>query len=162
MTKIKTQSAQAAALIRAELKKNYPEIKFSITSKNYSMGNSVSISWIDAMPPATVEAIADKYQYGHFNGMEDIYEYSNKQDFPQAKYVSCYREISQAIRDKIRQDLAMILSIPNENYSRLPQNYEYFGYDISQATHRLSYSYDFRKGFTGVRECSGLGGLELY
>ena len=34
------------------------------------------------------EKIVSKYQYGHFDGMNDIYEYSNsREDIPQAKYI---------------------------------------------------------------------------
>lgn len=98
-TKIfKTQAAQAAHTIKAELKKEFPGIKFSVSSDTYSMGNSVRISWTDGPTTSQVEKICDKYQYGHFNGMEDIYEFSNNRaDIPQAKYVQYSRHQSEEI-----------------------------------------------------------------
>lgn len=85
-----------AANIRIQLKKAFPGIKFSVTSEYYSGGNSINIRW--AMGPTTkeVEAITGKYQEGHFNGMEDIYEYDHSNIwtdlFGGAKYVSENRE----------------------------------------------------------------------
>jgi hypothetical protein len=48
--------------------------------------------------------MTDKYQYGHFNGMEDIYEYSNNNDaIPQTKYLFVEPDETQAmesVKDK--------------------------------------------------------------
>jgi hypothetical protein len=96
--KIKTQAAQAAAAIRKELKENFPQIKFSVKSENYAGGNSVNISWVDGVPESKVKAITSKYEYGTFNGMNDIYEYDNVNDnLPQVKYISEIRTISNEI-----------------------------------------------------------------
>lgn len=87
--------AAAAKAIREELKKAFPAVKFSVVSESFSMGNSVHINWTDGATTKEVESITDKYQYGHFNGMEDIYENTNsRDDIPQAKYVSCSRSMS--------------------------------------------------------------------
>lgn len=95
-------SAQAAAAIREELKTKFKGVKFSVTSDNFSMGNSVDIRWTDGPTEDEVSAISGKYQYGHFNGMEDIYEYSNsREDIPQAKYVSEHRKQSEETRAAI-------------------------------------------------------------
>lgn len=96
--KIKTQSAQCAALIKSELKENFPQTKFRVTSSNYSMGDSVNVSWVDGAAHEAVEQILVKYQYGRFNGCEDIYESTNRRDdIPQTKYLFCERTISQEI-----------------------------------------------------------------
>lgn len=93
--KIKTQAAQAAQQIREILKKEFPTIKFSVKSDNYSMGDSVNVSWVDGVAPKKVYALIGHYQYGKFNGMEDIYEYTNRRDdIPQTKYLFCDRKIS--------------------------------------------------------------------
>jgi ribosomal protein S28E/S33 len=87
--------AAASAAIKAELLKNFPTVKFSVTSESFSMGNSVHISWKDGPKTEEVKAISGKYQYGHFNGMDDIYENTNsRDDIPQAKYVSESRSMS--------------------------------------------------------------------
>ena len=90
--------AGAAAAIKAELKAAFPGIKFSVTSDSFSMGDSVHISWTDGPTTEEVKAISGKYQYGHFNGMEDIYEHTNRrEDIPQSKYVSESRSKSEIV-----------------------------------------------------------------
>lgn len=94
----KSSHAAAAAAIREELKKVFPGIKFSVRSDSFSMGNSIDIEWTDGPTTDEVEKFSGKYQYGHFNGMEDIYEYSNRrEDIPQAKYVSEHRKMSEQV-----------------------------------------------------------------
>jgi hypothetical protein len=104
-----TQSAQAAKAIKQELKQAYPNIKFSVVSDNYSMGDSVRINWTDGPTEKQVSSITDKYQYGSFNGMEDIYETTNRrEDLPQSKYVQCSRsrsdETDALIIEQIKKD----------------------------------------------------------
>jgi hypothetical protein len=93
-----TGAATTAKAIRAKLKEVFPEIKFSVTSSNFAGGDSVSISWTDGPVTKLVERITNQYQEGHFNGMEDIYEYDRidieKLGCPGAKYVQCSREQS--------------------------------------------------------------------
>jgi hypothetical protein len=102
---MKTDSAKAAKLIKQELTKAFPSTKFSVTSDNYSMGCSVSINWTDGPTAEQVEAYSNKYQYGHFDGRVDLYEYSNsREDIPQAKYVQTSRDMSDETRDKIIAD----------------------------------------------------------
>ena len=85
-----SEAAQAAKLIRKELKAAFPKTKFSVTSEYFSMGNAVNISWDNGPAKSEVHEISDKYEYGHFDGMTDMYECSNSQDgMPQAKYVFC-------------------------------------------------------------------------
>lgn len=96
--KVKTEAARTAQVMRKELKTNFPGIKFKVRSDTYSMGDSVSISWDNGPTTKAVNDIVNKYQYGHFNGMEDIYEYSNKiEDIPQVKFVQTSRHISDDI-----------------------------------------------------------------
>ena len=95
MSKIKSSQAQAAQAIRKELKEAFPGVKFSVTSEGYSMGDSVHINWTDGPSTKQVETYTKKYQYGHFNGMEDLYENSNnRDDIPQSKFVFAQRELS--------------------------------------------------------------------
>ncbi|MEE9302198.1 MAG: LPD29 domain-containing protein [Thiotrichaceae bacterium] len=86
---MKYEHSQAAALIRKELKAN--GIPAKVRSESYSMGSSISVRLLNNPLPITVSKVTEavaKYQYGHFNGMEDIYEHSNsREDIPQAKHV---------------------------------------------------------------------------
>ena len=91
-------AAQTAKAIKSELKKEFPAIKFSVKSSNFSMGNSVDVSWVDGPSQSQVSAITGKYQYGSFDGMQDLYEYTNsRDDIPQAKWVQTSRTISDEI-----------------------------------------------------------------
>lgn len=90
---MRTQVAQCASLVRKELKTLYPTIKFSVRSENYSMGDSVNVSYprellTDEQHKELNALLRGKYQYGHFNGMDDIYENSNRDDtIPQTKFL---------------------------------------------------------------------------
>lgn len=98
--------AMAAKAIREELKKAFPEVKFSVKSDSFSGGDSVDIRYTDGPASKKVEAYTDKYQYGHFNGMIDMYESSNRRDdIPQVKFVHVSREISKEVNEKIEKEL---------------------------------------------------------
>jgi hypothetical protein len=92
-----TGAAATAAAIRIRLKREFPGIKFSVTSSNFSMGNSVDIHWTDGPRSKDVDSIVDQYQYGHFDGMTDCYNYrdiSKDLGCPGAKYVMTQRSLT--------------------------------------------------------------------
>lgn len=94
--------ALCAKAIRNELKKAYPNTKFSVTSESFSMGNAVRINWDNGPTVEMVDAITGKYEYGHFDGMTDSYEYSNRRnDIPQIKYVTTNRTVTNDIQEAI-------------------------------------------------------------
>jgi hypothetical protein len=125
--------------IRKELKKAFPEIKFSIRKIHYG---SITISYNDGIPEKDVETIVLKYEEGNFNGMEDIYEYNNNV-FPKlfggAKYIFIERTISEENRKKIIDELS-----------------ESYGIDFNdeQAVYNKfkDYSYRNRKIYEKLRE----------
>jgi hypothetical protein len=89
--------ALASANIRRLLKPAFPGIEFSVTSKSYSGGNSVSIHWTDGPSTEQVEEIAKRFQGGSFDGMTDCYDYESTtwtDLFGEAKYVQTSRSIS--------------------------------------------------------------------
>lgn len=102
---MKTQAAQAAALFRAEIKKAYPGLKFKCTSKNYAGGSSIRVEYEDQPKEVheAIKAMSHKYQYGHFDGMQDLYEYDNVKDHAQAKHVFVSNVMSDAKREEIYQ-----------------------------------------------------------
>jgi len=124
--------ALAAAAIKKELKTVFPKMKVSVTSDSFSMGNSVSVSWNDGATVSEVEDIADKYQYGHFNGMEDIYEYSNsRDDIPQAKYVTTSRHMSEETKEYLK-------NLFYEQWGRVYDDYgDYEGESGSKILYRM-------------------------
>lgn len=86
--------AKTAKAIRKELKASFPQLKVSVTSEAFSMGDAVRVSILTEETIETVEKIRElvsKYQYGSFNGMTDSYDYTNcRDDIPQVKWVSVY------------------------------------------------------------------------
>ena len=101
-----TASAACAKAIRSDLKVAFPGIKFKVNSENFAGGNTVNVRWEDGPNKNNVESLISKYEYGHFNAMEDRYEYSNtRNDIPQVKYLFTQREMSEEKRKKVESVL---------------------------------------------------------
>lgn len=89
---MKSTQALTARAIRKELKKAFPEQKFSVTSDSGAMTSSVRIEWTEGVQVKDVDAIVNKYKYGSFNGMIDMYENTNyRDDIPQVKFITTTR-----------------------------------------------------------------------
>lgn len=154
MKKMKNKSthAEAAQLIRKELKKEFPSIKFSVCSDSYSGGNSVRISWKDGPITDNVSKITRKYQYGHFDGMCDCYEYSNVNDnFPQVKYVFNNREVSESIKDECFEQLKKTLygweNIIDRNETNLELKKHWGFWTATEYMFRIFIKMDLTNGF---------------
>ena len=97
-----SEAAQAAKIIRKELKKH--NVPGKVLSSSYSMGSSVRVTLLDPMP-ATIKKVrrfCSDYQYGHFDGMNDIYEHSNtNEELPQAKHVTVTAQHSPALKQEV-------------------------------------------------------------
>ena len=94
MIKELTEHARTAKAIRKELKKNFG-VKFHVKSRDFAGGDDVRIYWTDGPSENEVEKVVNKYQYGSFDGMKDMYEYTNdRKDIAQVKYVLCERTLS--------------------------------------------------------------------
>jgi hypothetical protein len=118
---MKTRSAICASEIKKELKVAFKNVKFSVRSDNFAGGNSVDITWTDGPTTEKVKNIVGKRQYGHFDGMIDLYELSNvRKDITQAKYVMPKREISFAFACKlaeiIKENRGVEIEIKHTNY----------------------------------------------
>jgi hypothetical protein len=115
----KNSYALAASNIRKELKNKFPGQKFSVRSSSFAGGNSVDVRWIDGPTTAEVEEITSKYQYGRFNGMEDIYEYDrdHNDDYGSAKYVQTNRTISNENKIAVCEELSIAYEVKENTYS---------------------------------------------
>lgn len=76
-----------ASVIKQYVKKKYPEVTVSSSSKSFSMGNSVDIyisdergAEVDKSIISDVSAFGNLFRYGRFNGMEDMYEMNEGDD----------------------------------------------------------------------------------
>lgn len=61
-----------AKLIRAQLKKHFPETKFSVKSDRYAGGSSIRVRWTNGPTQPEVDAITDPFAGGGFDGMIDM------------------------------------------------------------------------------------------
>lgn len=90
-----SESAQAAKAIRKILKKEFPHLKFTVTSSSNG-GTSVNVGYLNGVPTKEVQKHIGQFQKGHFDGMTDCYEYSNTNDeIPQVKFLFVNRELSE-------------------------------------------------------------------
>lgn len=126
---------EAAKNLRKDLKKHFPGVKFSVRS-DYS---SVNVTWVDGPTRAMVEEIANRYQCGSFNGMEDIYEYSNSPFttlFGGAQYVFCSRTLSEKLEaatfEKLRRRFPNAPTLEDYKKGNL-WKFESYRYTVQQA-----------------------------
>lgn len=137
---MKSNQAQVAKLCKQYLTAR--GITCCVKSASFSMGNSVSITVYDQAPDALKELQKEfrQYEQGHFNGMEDIYEYSNRRDdIPQTKYLSVQNDTS----DELKQAAWDWLRVKWIGGESLPEKYtgaygpQLSDVDASTMTHRL-------------------------
>lgn len=78
-------SKLVASAIRKELKALYPNVKFSVVMSSYS---AVRIKYSFGVSEKEIQSLCSKYEMGYFDGMDDMYHYSNRNDsIPQCQYV---------------------------------------------------------------------------
>ena len=118
-----TGAALTAKVIKKRLTTLYPQVKFSVRSDVFSMGNSIDIRWTDGPMQKSVEAVTGQYQRGSFNCMTDMYEHvgiNPSLGCEGAKYVECHRTISSGY-------MAAIVEKAKGRYGILdPNDYGYY------------------------------------
>ncbi len=106
MRLVHSSQCLAATAVRVELKSVFPGIVFMVRSEGFASGNSVDIDYVDGPSVTAVRVVTEKYQYGHFDGMTDLYECSNsRKDLPQVKYVCVSRAFSKLASKKLMLEL---------------------------------------------------------
>lgn len=98
MAKKWISAKDTAAMIRTSLKEAFPGVKFSVRSDN----NAVRVNWIDGPSAAQVEAVANVFKGGYFDGMIDYagtIQHMINGEVVQfgAKYIFCNRDHSDAL-----------------------------------------------------------------
>lgn len=109
---MKSRQAKAAKEIKSILTDKFPDTKFSVTSDSFAGGDAVRVKWTDGATTDQVKQLVDHYQEGSFDGMRDIYEYSNsRDDIPQVKYVTYSRSWSDEAKAEIRAGICNAFGI---------------------------------------------------
>lgn len=65
-------TVEQAKLIRVQLKKHFPGIKFQVKSHKYAGGSSINIHWNNGPTQPEVDAIVEPFSGGGFDGMIDM------------------------------------------------------------------------------------------
>lgn len=109
-------SRDTAAMLRRILRRAFPACRFSVRTGRGAGVSAVDIRWTDGPTRRAVEAIADEFRAGSFDGMTDCYDYRRGVDRyvivdgvtyeRGCQYVSCQRELSPAFRVRIAQAIS--------------------------------------------------------
>lgn len=113
-------TVERAREIRKELKIKFPGVKFSVRTKKYSGGSSISVSWIDFPTVAAVEEITNKYEsirYDEYTG--EILSGGNT-------YIHTYNTWSQEMETEIKENLIKKYGI--EFYNEHIEGYDFYRY----------------------------------
>lgn len=102
MTKQLSRHAEAAKLIRNHLKAQ------GIAGRVRSEPSCINV-YVTDLEPSIAKPLNDYvrgFQYGHFDGMTDCYDYSNRRDdIPQVKFAFFNNEMSDKMRETIYQHI---------------------------------------------------------
>jgi len=107
----RSSHALGAKNIRTELKRHFPWVKFTVTSKSFSGGNSINIRWDLGPTSQAVNAITDRYQESDFDGMQDLSiprRTLHPELFGGAKYVHEQRSFPHELYDQVGRDLCAL------------------------------------------------------
>ena len=91
--------SKVAANLRAELKRAFPGVKFSVCSKEFSGGNDIRVDWSDGPTVDQVHEITYKYENHETDYTGDYRDYKPhafNEVFGGTKYLFCTRHMSQA------------------------------------------------------------------
>lgn len=84
----KADTRKTTSIIKAEIKKRFPSVqKLSVKTDSFANGSIMYVRYHAPEAIEELEIFVKSFQYGHFNGMEDIYEYSNKEDIILQGYI---------------------------------------------------------------------------
>lgn len=83
---------EAAKMLRAELKRRWPQVKFSVRSEKYSMGSHMNVAWIDGPTQRAVEEVANAYSGARFDGSNDSTYYVSSWLLPAGLAVAATRD----------------------------------------------------------------------
>ena len=64
--------AETAGIVRARLKREFPSVRFSVRSRRYAGGASITVSWKDGPLVSEVAPITSQYKGAGFDGIIDM------------------------------------------------------------------------------------------
>lgn len=125
----KADRRKTSSLIKKHIKANFPVKSVRVSSNVYSMGSSINVTYVADEKIEGIEAFVDSLQYGHFDGMQDMYIHDDSADvimdgfiLKRAKYAFCkfeqYQEPEPAAQEPAP---AVAKPAPRPRIRRAPQ-----------------------------------------
>lgn len=113
-------TVEKAKAIRSELKETFKGVKFSVRTKKYSGGSSISINWTDFPAASAVEEITSKYE------SISRCEYTGEILSGGNTYIHTYNTWSEDMENTIKENLITKYGI--EFYNEHIEGYNYYRY----------------------------------
>src|SRR5258708_4615830 len=101
--------AETAKLVRSELAKRFPGVKFGVRSKVYSMGASIDVRYVDGPPTAEVKVVTDRFEGATFDGMQDLKSYHDSVLHGEAvsfgaDFIFVWRDLSPSAVSQVKKE----------------------------------------------------------
>lgn len=118
--------ADTAKLLRAALKEAFPETKFSVRSKTYSGGASISVEYENGPSVTKADQVANQFAGADFDGMQDLKTYKEAMFNGErvhfgADFVFVNRNLSAETRERIARFLAEIYGVDFVSMNDYPE-----------------------------------------
>lgn len=132
--------------IRTELKRNFPETKFSVRYDSFTGGNEYSITWTDGPTRDAVEKIVDKYQDSHSDYTGDYFDYDPSEFnelFGGVKYVLTQREHGANFKLDVCEKYEGLNENTYLSYQKYPKDFNMFygcGYGETPTFEKVVYN----------------------
>ena len=114
-------TVEKAKEIRKELKSKFKGVKFSVRTKKYSGGSSISVSWVDFPTVEAVEEITSKYESVRYD------EYTGEILSGGNTYIHTYNTWSEEMEASIKENL--VKKYGAEFYNKyINETYDFYRY----------------------------------
>ena len=102
-------TTDTAKLIRQALAAAFPGQKFSVKSKSYAGGSSITIKWTDGPTSSEVETVTEQFEGADFDGSQDLKTYHDSTLNGEsvhfgADFVFCNRNLSDAAIETVKAE----------------------------------------------------------
>jgi hypothetical protein len=152
-------TVETAKMLRAALKAEFPTAKFSV--RKSASGSALNVSWTDGPTVAAVDAIAQRYAGGSFDGQTDSMNfhddlvYLNGEELPTlVRYSAHFVFTDRDISPEFKADLVKIAQeILDMNDSTKGQTFDEETHYTNLATH-LGFAIDGYWGGSMLRKIS--------
>jgi hypothetical protein len=146
----KYDSAPVSKNIKTILSRLWPSIKWSVTHESFSMGDSVSVKWIDGPSEKQVENTVGCFVNSRFDGMTDMSEYvSNSMHvFGSTKFMHYRRAFSQEKINSLLPAVKMVVDNgSNPDADRTIPGTAFSVYGVNDGSFHLSGPDHYEKNF---------------